>query len=54
MKNPKPEMFKPSLQDQVRVAKELAKQLSPERGVKLSDGSMIRGSGGILKGAKND
>jgi hypothetical protein len=49
MKYPKPELFKPSLEDQKRVAEELAGHLSSKVGVVLTDGSVVRGNRDQMK-----
>ncbi|NJO87800.1 MAG: hypothetical protein HC831_01720 [Chloroflexia bacterium] len=44
-----PEVFKPTLEDEKRVAAELAKLFSSKVAVKLSDGSHVQGEADKLK-----
>ncbi|MEM6525947.1 MAG: hypothetical protein AAF693_19265 [Bacteroidota bacterium] len=48
----KPKLFKPSLEEQREVAKELAGLFSPKVGVKLTDGTVVPGERGKLKKCK--
>lgn len=43
-KYPKPKLFKPTLEDQKRVASKIAKQLPKNKAVGLTDGSQVRGT----------
>lgn len=48
-KYPKPKLFKPTLEEQIKAAEEVLKHLSPKVGVRLSDGTIVQGERGKLK-----
>lgn len=42
-KYPKPELFEPTIEDRKRIASKLAKSFSQNKGLRLSDGTIVRG-----------